>query len=140
MSKSKSLNQEIEKVLSEKSDKSEIKFDQSMIDHMIKLNDEGLSKDDNLFGIQEKFGLQKPSYLEKHWKESGCGISKCYRGRTLDLFNSTEGKVTKKEWEDDMISGQYLKNITNYRQHYLTYYGCYHHLSKEEVLVHIKNQ
>ena len=127
MSKSKSLNQEIEKVLSEKSDKSDIQYDQQIIQKMIGLKESGSSKDEILDSIYSDVGGFK--MLDKYWKESGCQISggSGYRQETVKMFIDSDGEVTQKEWEERMISGGFLKKIVNYRQHFSTYYHLYHH-------------
>ena len=129
MKESKKVENEVNEILESKSDKSDISYDQNILDKMIELKSSGNSKDDVMFEIQTEFGVMKPSLLTKYWTKSGCSVSSGsgYRQRTVEMFLDTNGELTQKEWEDEMISGGYLKKIVNYRQHFATYYHLYHH-------------
>lgn len=124
MNKSKSENIEIEEVPESKSDKSEISFDQEIVDQIKKLIEEGESKDDISFEMIVSHQM-KPSLFEKYWKP--LNVSKCYRRKTTEMFFESDGLVSKKEWSDEMVRGGYLKNTTNYLQHFATFYSLYHH-------------
>ena len=142
MSKSKEnpTKEEIEAFVEAKVDKSKIAFDQRIIDEMIEMQSEGKSKDDILMALAINHAIV-PSLQSKYWTESGCSAEYLnYRAETIRLFNSTEGKITQAEWEVAMIDGKFLKKIVNYRQHYTTYYGCWHHIEFFDAVRLIKLQ
>ena len=142
------LKSEIEEVLESKSDKSKIEFNQEILKSMVDLHESGESKDDIIFGVQELHGLMKPSLLEKYWKETGLGLSKCYRTETCLIFLEELRKQTeldpefkglvnpgKKFWSDRMIEGGFLKDTKNYLQHYSTYYSLFNRIPLDNKII-----
>lgn len=128
MKQSENMKEDIEAVLAAKPDKSKIAFNTEILDLMVDLKAGGQSKDEIIFACMS-IELLKPKVYEMHWNEAGCKASggSGYRQRTVQLFLDSDGAITKKEWEKDMVDGGYLKSIVNYRQHFDTFHHLYHH-------------
>ena len=125
MNKSKSEEKSmIEEFVEENGVKSH-NLDQSVIDHIIEMKS---SKNDTMEYLRSQTSVPYNQW-EKYWTESGRKVSggSGYRQRTVSMFLDSDGLVSKEDWEKEMIEGGYLKNITNYRQHFETYYHLYHH-------------
>ena len=140
MNKSINLEEkvEIEKVLNEKEDKSEISLDENILNEIQDKMDNDESKDDISFDIIIGHKM-KPSLFSKYW--SHLNEVKCYRTETVLMFlNKLESELKndpeftglinpgKKVWSDRMEEGGFLKKTKNYLQHYSVYYSLFNRI------------